>query len=119
MKTFYKLTFLAAIVSGTGYAERFDITADIGQIRYHEGSTILAPQWKKSIWFGLKSPDKTPNCKIYGGQYAISVPPENESAISLILAAKMSSSKVLITLDDTIKYPEGSNYCKLQYVTIK
>lgn len=107
------------MIPATCLAERYDITADIGQVRYHEGSTTLATQWKKSLWFGLKSPDKTPDCQIYGGQYSISIPPGNESGISLILAAKMSSAKVLVTIDDAVKYPEGSKYCKLQYVTIK
>ena len=119
MNYFYKLALLFIVTPVICQAERYDITADIGPIRYHEGSTTLAPQWKKALWFGLKSPDKTPNCQVYGGYYSISIPPENESAISLILAAKMSSAKVLVTIDDAIKYPDGSHYCKLQYVTIK
>ena len=99
-------------------AERFDITASIGDIRYHEASSSLAVAWQKHVWFGLVNPDKTPNCQKYAGAYAISIPESNETAISLIVAAKMADRKVVVTLDDDVKFPKGA-YCKLQYITVK
>jgi hypothetical protein len=99
-------------------AERFDITAEIGQVRYHEASNSMAASWKKHIWFGLKNPNKSPNCQQYSGQYAISIPDGNETAISFLLAAKMANKKVIVTIDDSVKFP-GGNYCKLQYLTLK
>jgi len=110
--------FLLLASSTTLYAERFDITANIGQIRYHEASSSLAPTWQKHVWFGLVNPDKTPNCYKYNAEYAISIPQGNETAISLLLSAKMASKQVVITIDDAVKFPNGQ-WCQLQYITIK
>jgi len=107
-----------AITSNHLSAQRFDITADIGQIRYHESSSTLAPTWRKHIWFGLKNPNKSPNCYQYNGEFAISIPDGNDSAVSMLLAAKMANKKVIVTIDDSIKFPSG-NYCKMEYFTIK
>ncbi|MBQ4880540.1 hypothetical protein J8M21_25410 [Pseudoalteromonas luteoviolacea] len=116
---FLKLLFLASLtVPQASYAARFDITADVGQIRYHEASNSLAPAWHKHVWVGLDSPDQNPNCQLFNGQVGISIPDGNEPALSMLLAAKMAGKKVLITIDDEITFPSGK-WCKLQYVTIK
>lgn len=91
--------------------------AEIGQIRYHEKREHTLPSWKKTIRFGLKSTNKSPDCIKFSGEYAIAIPDGNEAAVSMVLSAKMSRSKVLITLDDSLKF-SGSPYCLLQHITI-
>ena len=113
----YGLTFLLLVVANSAIAERFDITANIGQIRYHEATNSLAPSWQTHVWFGLLNPNKSPNCQKYGGEYAISIPKGNETAISMLLSSKMANQKVLVTIDDSVKFP-GGQYCQLQYITI-
>ncbi|KPZ73137.1 hypothetical protein AN944_00285 [Shewanella sp. P1-14-1] len=109
---------LASFLASDAYAIRYDITADIGQIRYHDVDNTMASSWRGDMWFSLSNPNQQPNCKKYSGKYAISVSKGNETAISMILAAKMSSSKVIVTIDDEVKRA-GSVYCQLQYITIK
>ena len=116
-----KIKFLIlglALLPMLAEAQRYDITAEIGQVRYHEATNTLATSWRKHVWFGLKNPNKTPDCKLYAGQYAISIPDGNDTAMSMLLAAKMADKKVIVTIDDTVKFP-NSNYCKLLYLTLK
>jgi hypothetical protein len=115
-----KLLFIFCLLnlSFSIQATRFDITATIGQIRYHEASNTLATSWKGHTWFSLANPNKSPNCDKYDGEYMVSVPDGNETAIAMILAAKMSGSQVLITIDDAVDFP-STGRCKLQYLTIK
>jgi len=112
------LFFLFVIsVSSTVQAQRFDITTDIGQIRYHEASSTLSTSWKQKIWFGLKGPDNFPtNCPKYNDEHLIGVPSGNSEAVSMLLTAKTAGLKVLVTIDDTVKL---GSYCRLQYLTIK
>lgn len=117
-KVISSCVLLAIFFVSDAFAKRYDITADIGQIRYHDADNTLASSWRGDMWFSLSNPNQQPNCKTYSGKYAISVSKGNETAISMILAAKMSSSKVIVTIDDEVKRA-GSVYCQLQYITIK
>ncbi|NOI30618.1 hypothetical protein [Vibrio coralliilyticus] len=109
---------LFILLSFTASAARFDITGDIGQIRYHEASSSFAPLWRKHTWFEIVNPETKPNCKSYAsGTYAISIPENNETALTLLLSAKMANKQVMVTLDDSILFPDNG-YCKLQYLTI-
>lgn len=114
-------TFLFfSLFASAAHAARQDVTADVGKIRYHEASTTLAPEWRRIVWFTLVNPDKLPAaCVKYGDEYAVSIPVNNEFAVSLLLMAKASGKKVLVTFDDAIKLPNISNgYCQLQYITV-
>lgn len=116
IKDFTALVML--ILSTSANAARFDITGDVGQIRYHEASSSFAPLWRKHTWFEIVNPDTKPNCKPYApGTYAISIPENNETALTMLLSAKMANKKVMVTLDDSILFPDNG-YCKLQYLTI-
>lgn len=99
------------------HAERYDITANIGQIRYHEAGNTLASRWRDDVWFSLLNPNKQPECTKYGGAFAIAIPAENDEAFSMVLAAKMAGKEVLVTIDDAVKM-SGTTYCQLQYITI-
>ena len=114
------LTLLLSLIvfSSVVNAQRYDITADIGQIRYHEATNSMATSWRKHVWFHLENTLETPDCYKYAGKYAISIPEGNESAMSILLAAKLAGKKVVVTIDDTVKFPSGS-YCRLQYLTLK
>lgn len=103
------------LFGSSAFSERYDITADIGLIRYHEASNTLASTWKKRIWFGIKNHSSVPDCFQYWGEYAINIPDGNEAAVSMVLSAKMSQSKVVITIDDSVKF---AGYCQLQYITL-
>ena len=53
-----------------------------------------------------------------GFTYVLSPEHKKYDAIfSILLAAQMANKKVLVTLDDSLKYPAG-RYCVLQYITI-
>jgi hypothetical protein len=94
------------------YAARIDANGSVGAIRYHSATSTLAPSWQKGLWFQLVESNKQ-----FCTDNKVSIAPDNEAAISMILAAKMAGNKIEITIDDTVKYPAGS-YCKLQYLTI-
>ena len=101
------------------FAQRYDVTADIGKIRYHEATSTLSSTWRNTVWISMLNLSVSPvNCKKYGGKYLVSIPADNETALSMVLAAKMANKKVQITLDDPVNYPTSTTYCKLQYVTI-
>lgn len=110
--------FCATMLAYPALADRFDITTTIGEIRYHESENTLANTWQSHVWFGLASPDSTPDCPKYGSQYVIAIPSGNDEALSIILAAKLAEKQVVVTIDDSVKYPNGQ-YCKLQYITLK
>jgi hypothetical protein len=107
------ILLILCIIPVLSYAERQDVTGDVGDIRYHVSEGILAPHWNKGIWFQLINTDKT---LCVGG--FVSIEPGNETAISMLLAAKMANKQVLVTVDSEVKYPANS-YCSLQYLTIK
>ena len=111
MKKIYLLIILI-LTSSTAFATRFDATGDIGQIRYHVDNGKLAPSWNKTVWFQLKNSNKN-----FCNQNKVSIKDGDEVAISMLLAAKMANKKVMITLDDTVKYP-SVGYCLMQYITI-
>lgn len=116
IKAFIALVIL--ILSAPANAARFDITGDIGQIRYHEASNSFAPLWRKHTWFEIVNPDTKPNCySSSSGKYSVSIPENNETALTMLLSAKMANKKVMVTLDDSIRFPSGG-HCKLQYLTI-
>ncbi|MCG9598924.1 hypothetical protein L1D15_19710 [Vibrio sp. Isolate25] len=118
MNTKNFITLVALIASTSASAARVDITGDIGQIRYHETSNSFAPLWRKHAWFEIVNPDVKPNCRQYASDsYAISIPEGNETALTLLLSAKMANKRVMVTLDDTILFP-SNGYCKFQYITI-
>ncbi|KZN48841.1 hypothetical protein [Pseudoalteromonas luteoviolacea] len=113
------LFVLFLVVSPHALADRYDIQGEIGQIRYHEATNTLAPAWKKHTWFTL-IPDPNqpkPNCYVHGGGYTVTIPDGNNTAMSMVLAAKMAKQKVTVTVDDSIVFPSNL-YCKLQYVTV-
>jgi len=114
------LTLLLSLIvfSSVVNAQRYDITADIGQIRYHEADNTLATSWPKHVWFQLENISQTPDCQKISGKYAISIPDGNDTAMSILLAAKLADKKVVVTIDDSVKFPRG-NYCKLSYLTLK
>ena len=116
---YFVTAFMLMLGSSEVLAERFDITAKIGDIRFHEASNTLAPGWRSHTWFALVDPNKSPDCNKYGQKYAITIPEENSTAISLLLSAKMADKEVLITIDDDVKFPVTTSNCKLQYITLK
>ena len=101
------------MVSSGVHAERKDVTGDVGVIRYHVDSGTMAPSWSKGVWFQLLNPSE-PLCT----DNKISIAPSNETAISMLLAAKMANKQIEVTVDDAVKYP-ANTYCSLQYITIK
>jgi len=114
------LSVLFVLLSFTVSAARFDITGDVGQIRYHEASNSYAPQWSRHLWFEISNVDAIPEikCRMYSAtSYAISIPDGNDTALSMLLSAKMSGVKVMVTVDDSQLFPTQA-YCKLQYITI-
>ncbi|MFN3018210.1 hypothetical protein ACK1CN_19845 [Vibrio coralliilyticus] len=116
IKAFAALVML--ILSASANAARFDITGDIGQIRYHEASNSFAPLWRKHTWFEVINSDVKPNCYSSSpGKYSIAIPENNETALTMLLSAKMANKKVMVTLDDSIRFP-NDRHCKLQYLTI-
>ncbi|NOH54424.1 hypothetical protein F0266_15900 [Vibrio coralliilyticus] len=116
IKVFTALVIL--ILSTSANAARFDITGDIGQIRYHEASSSLSPVWRSYTWFEVINSDVKPNCySSSSGKYSVSIPENNETALTMLLSAKMANKKVMVTLDDSIRFPSGG-HCKLQYLTI-
>ena len=116
IKAFIALVIL--ILSTSANAARFDITGDIGQIRYHEASNSFTPLWRKHTWFEIITPNGKPNCySSSSGKYSVSIPENNETALTMLLSAKMANKKVMVTLDDSIRFPSGG-HCKLQYLTI-
>ena len=43
-------------LSGDAFAKRFDITANIAEIRYHGSTQTLAgSQWQDVVWFSLEN----------------------------------------------------------------
>ncbi len=101
------------------FAEKFDITAEVGMIRYAESSQTIDEKWRKHVWFTLVNPDQSPDCPKYQGDYAISVPDGNETAISMILAAQVADKKVRVVIDDDVRFPAGINQeCKLQFIDL-
>ncbi|OCQ23532.1 hypothetical protein A7985_06215 [Pseudoalteromonas luteoviolacea] len=119
LKMLFVLLLLVVSSHALANANRFDLIGEIGEIRYHEASNTLAPSWKKHTWFTLKADpgQPKPSCYIHGGGYSITIPDGNDTAISMVLAAKMASKRVRITFDDTVDFPSPS-YCKVQYITI-
>ena len=118
MKRQLSLLVLLAI-SFSANATRFDFIADIGEIRYHEASTTLAPNWQKHLWFAVVNASVAlPNCPEYNGYPIISVPDGNPTAISILLGAKLGGKKVSVTIDDAVKFPANER-CKLQYITLQ
>ncbi|MBA6233515.1 MULTISPECIES: hypothetical protein [unclassified Colwellia] len=113
MKISFYLSIILIFISSTALGARVDATGEIGEIRYHINEGTLAPAWNKTIWFQLINSDKT-----FCTSNKVSIKDGDDMAVSMLLAAKMANKKVLITLEDTIKYPAGT-YCLLQYITIK
>lgn len=113
------ITIFAVLVLTPGFAlaERFDIAAKIGKIRYHEGSNTLATSWQDFAWISLEQPNASPDCATYEGKYIVSIPGGNNQILTMALTAKMADKQVLVTIDDDVKSPDG-NTCKLQYFTI-
>jgi hypothetical protein len=89
-------------------------TGDVGEIRYHDASITINSAWKNVVWFELTNVDKA-LCV----NNRVTITEGNDTAISMLLAAKMSSKKITVTVDDTVIHPAGSTYCKLQYLSIK
>ena len=109
----FLLVFAALLLVGnSALAERKDVTGDVGDIRYHIDNGDLAPTWNGGIWFQIVNASES-----FCNQNKVSIPPGNETAVSILLAAKMAGKKVLVTVDDANLYPSGS-YCKLQYITV-
>ncbi|TVZ40846.1 hypothetical protein P886_0178 [Alteromonadaceae bacterium 2753L.S.0a.02] len=105
-------------LAATANAKRYDIQGKISQVRYHEAASTLAPEWHKLVWFTIKDANHNPDCRTNDGEYSIVIPTNNESALSMVLAAKMSDSDILVTIDDSRKIT-SSNYCVLEYFTIR
>ena len=121
MKNLIYGMLLFLVLSSSVYAKRFDITGSIGLIRYHEASNHLSSSWKKHVWFSLINGDKSPDCPkswLSDKGYLIAIPEGNEPALSILLSAKMSDKKVIVTIDDSVKFGSGQ-YCQLQYITLK
>jgi|TARA_B110000240_G_C13185363_1_gene319621 hypothetical protein len=78
-KTLKISPILLLMLSSSAFAQRFDITTDIGQIRYHEAGSVLASTWKKAVWFGLEDSSLNMNCPKYKSKYAIAIPDDNET----------------------------------------
>ena len=111
------MKFLFAIVSvllvgNVALAASKDVTGSVGDIRYHIDNGSMAPSWNGGIWFQLKEASES-----FCNQNKVSVPPGNDIAVSMLLAAKMAGKQVLVTVDDSELYPAGA-YCKLQYITV-
>lgn len=106
-------------LSGDAFAKRFDITANIAEIRYHGSTQTLAgSQWQDVVWFSLENLNIEPtNCRKYRNKYGIAVAKGDKDALSIALAAKLAGKKVLITLDDTIRGAHNES-CLLQYITL-
>lgn len=120
MKITSFLLLLCTLFSVSTYAARFDIIGDVGKIRYHGATNSFAPRWSRHSWFEIINTDADSkiNCSAYSStSYAITIPDGNETALSMLLSAKMSGSKVMVTVDDTVVFPANS-YCKIQYLTI-
>jgi hypothetical protein len=107
------LLLVLTIISCNTFSERKDVTGDVGKIRYHIDEGALAPTWNKAVWFQLDNPSES-----FCDRNRVSIPPGNESAISMLLSAKMAGKKIEVTVDDELIYPEGHTYCKLQYIGI-
>ncbi|WP_076589850.1 hypothetical protein [Vibrio ostreicida] len=76
IKAFSALVML--ILSTSANAARFDITGDVGKIRYHEASNSFAPLWRKHTWFEIVNPDTKPKCySSLSGKYSIAIPENN------------------------------------------
>ncbi len=118
MKNAILIGLLLAFFSQSSSATRYDVEAEVGRIRYHEATNMLNTNWSKIVWFELKNPNITlVNCPIYEGGVIISIPEGNDVAISMLISAKMANKKVLVTIDDAVKFPANER-CKLQYITI-
>lgn len=102
------------ILSSVSFAERHDVTGDVGDIRYHNSLGTLNPPWNGAIWFQLINPTENNFCT----NNKVSIEATNEIAVSMLLAAKMAGNQVQVTVDDAVEFPVG-RYCKLQYLTIK
>ncbi|PAJ71661.1 hypothetical protein CJF42_25510 [Pseudoalteromonas sp. NBT06-2] len=113
MKISLYLSIILTLISNSSFAARVDATGEIGDIRYHVKEGTLAPSWNKTVWFQLINSNKS-----FCTDNKISIKDGDDVAVSMLLAAKMANKKVLVTLEDTIKYPAG-RYCLLQYITIK
>ena len=118
MKIVKSLVMLFGLLPALSLAQRYDVLVDVGDIRYHEASVTLAEaDWQKGVWFALKNPSLTlSNCAIYNGDVIVSIPDGNDTALSILLSAKMASRKVLVTVDSDVKY---RGYCRLQYITLR
>jgi len=112
--------YVLSVSSIAVHAEQFEIAGDISQIRYHGASYPATPAWNALTWFGLKDPivsfENQSKCNKYSGEYLIVIPKENETAISMVLSAKMAGQEVVVAVDDTIT---SSGFCNLQYIAIK
>ncbi|ESP92754.1 hypothetical protein [Pseudoalteromonas luteoviolacea] len=117
MKTFI-IALFALLITTSANAARYDITANVGEIRFH-GSTqsTAGSHWNGVVWISLENPDKNPNCVKYRNKYAVAVAKGDDSALSIALMAKASNSKILLTLDDSKKM-QGDVTCLLQYITL-
>ena len=114
MKYIYLLISLC-VTPLSSFAATQSATGHIGDIRYHTAEQTLNVPWRKVVWFKLVDSDNN-ICTSNNISVATT---DNETAISMILAAKMANKEVMVTIDDAIKYPAGTTYCSLQYITIK
>ncbi len=121
MRSFNALFALTILLPQISFADIHNIDGYVGSIRYHEANNTVWASWSKKLWFKLENPSKEVEKCLYDSSddsqdgYYIAVPEDNETAIAMILSAKMMYSKIQVRINDDQKIHD---HCKLQYITI-
>ena len=114
----YLLALSIFVFSFSASATRFDVVADVGEVRHFETTNAISTPMRTHSWFTLiNSSQSLTNCPKSSGNPIITIPAGNDSAIAILISAKMANKKILVTLDDAVKFPSTEG-CKLQYLTL-
>ena len=100
------------------HAERFDIETKLGDIRIYDTDNTINVNWRGAGFVVLPGISESPSCAKHTGNYVAAFDASKSEIISLALAAKMADREVIVTIDDSIKYPVG-DFCVIQFLTIK
>ena len=113
MRKIYILVF-TLLVSSYASAGEVSATGEVGKIQYFSTANTLTTTWQGGLWFQIIEPDN--NICV---DNLVSIDPDNDIAISILLAAKMAGNSISVTVDESVKYPHvGVGFCKLQNLTI-
>ena len=113
-----KLLVFLMLLSGICHAQRYDISVNIGGVKIYDTDNTINEPWRGAGFIELPDIAETPNCGKSGTKYIATFSTSKSELLSAILAAKMADKTVLVTIDDTVKYPTG-DFCVIQFFRIK